>query len=247
MNSGLTSFFNLFGMVLDAFGGLLLAYDLLGGEHGTLRLLIRMGCYTIIGGVLMGLILGAKFAIIGGLTFGISLGLELHRKAKGQTEHNYKFELFIGLLRSFGLGLAIAYSHALSMGLVFGVLSFVLVAILQYFKLVPPIPYAREITPSISLSRFVPPLKRVCVITLLVVASALIAGPGTSQVNFGLQVGLTFGVSFATMVVFAPTLEWLIDTMPDRALGTAGAIMFVIGFILQSVPDLANLLLHPRQ
>jgi hypothetical protein len=39
------------GICLDVFGGLYLAYDLLGGQHGPLRVLTRMVTYSIVFGI----------------------------------------------------------------------------------------------------------------------------------------------------------------------------------------------------
>jgi hypothetical protein len=43
------------GISLDVLGGLYLAYDLLGGQHGPLRLLTRIVTYSIVFGVGYGL------------------------------------------------------------------------------------------------------------------------------------------------------------------------------------------------
>jgi hypothetical protein len=50
---------------LDVIGSLYLAYDLLGGQHGPLRLLTRAVTYSIVFGVGYGL----------GLWFGLAAGL----------------------------------------------------------------------------------------------------------------------------------------------------------------------------
>ena len=46
------------GICLDVLGGLYLAYDLLGGKYGPLRLLTRMVTYSIVFGVGYGIGLG---------------------------------------------------------------------------------------------------------------------------------------------------------------------------------------------
>src|SRR5690348_8810770 len=51
------------GVCLDVLGGLYLAYDLLGGQHGPLRLLTRMATYSIVFGIGYGLGLGFFFGV----------------------------------------------------------------------------------------------------------------------------------------------------------------------------------------
>ncbi len=59
------------GSCLDVLGSLYLAYDLLGGQHGPLRLLTR-GCHVfgIIFGVGYGLGLGLIFGSVAGVVIG---------------------------------------------------------------------------------------------------------------------------------------------------------------------------------
>ena len=57
---------SLTGICLDVLGGLYLAYDLLGGQHGPLRLLTRMVTYSIVFGIGYGLGLGLFFGLASG-------------------------------------------------------------------------------------------------------------------------------------------------------------------------------------
>src|SRR6266480_1912423 len=72
---------SLTGISLDVLGGLYLAYDLLGGRHGPLRLLTRMVTYSIVFGVGYGLGLGLLFGAAAGVSTGLTIALELHRTA----------------------------------------------------------------------------------------------------------------------------------------------------------------------
>ena len=54
---------SLTGICLDVLGGLYLAYDLLGGQHGPLRLLTRAVTYSIVFGIGYGIGLGVFFGI----------------------------------------------------------------------------------------------------------------------------------------------------------------------------------------
>src|SRR5579863_6929187 len=67
------------GIFLDVLGGLYLAYDLLGGQHGPLRLLTRIVTYSIVFGIGFGLGLGLFFGVVSGAATGITVAIELHR------------------------------------------------------------------------------------------------------------------------------------------------------------------------
>ena len=57
---------SLIGICLDVLCGLYLAYDLLGGQHGPLRLLTKMVTYSIVFGIGYGIGLGFFFGVASG-------------------------------------------------------------------------------------------------------------------------------------------------------------------------------------
>ena len=61
------------GTCLDVIGSLYLAYDLLGGQHGPLRLLTRAMTYSIVFGVGYGLGLGWFFGLASGVASGVTI------------------------------------------------------------------------------------------------------------------------------------------------------------------------------
>src|SRR5882724_7313434 len=71
------------GTCLDVLGSLYLAYDLLGGQHGPLRLLTRAVTYSVVFGIGYGLGLGLFFGIAAGVASGITLSIEFTRAARG--------------------------------------------------------------------------------------------------------------------------------------------------------------------
>src|SRR5277367_3056241 len=71
------------GSFLDMLGSLYLAYDLLGGRHGPLRLLTRAVTYSILFVLGYGLGLGLVFGITCGIATGITVSIELNRAARG--------------------------------------------------------------------------------------------------------------------------------------------------------------------
>jgi hypothetical protein len=70
------------GGALDMLGALYLAYDLLGGEHGPLRVLTRAVTYGVLFGSGYGLALGPVFGLASGIAHGISLAWEYSRASR---------------------------------------------------------------------------------------------------------------------------------------------------------------------
>ena len=67
---------SIMGTCLDVLGSLYLAYDLLGGQHGPLRLLTRAVTYSIVFGIGYGLGLGLFFGLAAGIATGITLSCQ---------------------------------------------------------------------------------------------------------------------------------------------------------------------------
>ena len=76
------------GSCLDVLGSLYLAYDLLGGPHGPLRLLTRVVTYSI----LFGLGLGVLFGVASGLSMGGTIAIELNRTSKRHDHFSMPWE-----------------------------------------------------------------------------------------------------------------------------------------------------------
>src|ERR1700689_4811997 len=95
------------GTCLDVLGSLYLAYDLLGGPHGPLRLLTRAVTYSILFGLGYGLGLGFFFGITCGIATGITVSIELNRAARGLRHCSLPWEAFFSAIRgiAFGAGL----------------------------------------------------------------------------------------------------------------------------------------------
>src|SRR5881392_3003496 len=76
------------GTCLDVLGSLYLAYDLLGGQHGPLRLLTRAVTYSLVFGLGFGLGLGVIFGLAAGAANGITVAIELQRAARKQDHYS---------------------------------------------------------------------------------------------------------------------------------------------------------------
>src|ERR1700736_2287000 len=117
------------GTGLDVLGSLYLAYDLLGGQHGPLRLLTRAVTYSIVFGIGYGLGLGLFFGLASGIATGITLAIEFSRAARGLDHYSLLWEgLFsairgfgfgAGLYRILGFGFAIAFAVLITIGQIF--------------------------------------------------------------------------------------------------------------------------------
>src|SRR5881392_542964 len=80
------------GCTVDVLGTLYLAYDLLGGQHGPLRLLTRAVTYSIVFGIGYGLGLGLFFGLASGIATGITLSVEFNRAARGLDHYSLPWE-----------------------------------------------------------------------------------------------------------------------------------------------------------
>jgi len=96
---------SLTGICLDVLGGLYLAYDLLGGQHGPLRLLTKMVTYSIVFGI--GYVSAWFFFESLPSRDGITIAIELHRTASQHDHYPLRWEAVFSAIRAsaFGAGL----------------------------------------------------------------------------------------------------------------------------------------------
>src|SRR5882672_10751703 len=117
------------GTCLDVLGSLYLAYDLLGGQHGPLRLLTRAVTYSVVFGIGYGLGLGPFFGLLTGVGTGVTLAIEFSRASRGLEHYSLWWEAVFSAIRglAFGVGLykilgfefAIAFAGLVTIGQVF--------------------------------------------------------------------------------------------------------------------------------
>jgi hypothetical protein len=110
------------GTCLDVLGGLYLAYDLLGGPHGPLRLLTRAVTYSVV----FWHRLRPRLGII---VWGITLAIEFNRAARGLDHYSLPWEgvssairgsgLAAGLYRMVGIRFAITFALLITIGQIF--------------------------------------------------------------------------------------------------------------------------------
>jgi hypothetical protein len=223
------------GTCLDVLGSLYLAYDLLGGQHGPLRLLTRAVTYSVVFAIGYGVGLGFFFGLASGIATGITISIELNRAARGLNHYSLPWEgLFsairsagfgAGLYRTVGLGFAVAFAMLITVGQVFA-----------YSRgMRPATDYAANLRPRLSKRLFWGAVVR----TVGYIATALICSTFIQHINhpwlFAIRVGLVTGIVTAVGVTFTPYIEYYADNLPERRLGVLGIGLILCGFSLQSI------------
>ena len=223
------------GTFLDVLGSLYLAYDLLGGQHGPLRLLTRAVTYSIVFGVGYGIGLGLFFGLASGLATGITISIELNRAARGLTHYSLPWEGLFSAIRGLAFGAGLYRILGLEYAFAFGTL----ITIGQIFAysrgMRPSIDYIASRRPRLTRRQFSGTVVRtVGYIVTALVCSALVhrfdhAWP------FAIRVGLVTGLVTGIGVTVNPYIEYYADNLPERRLGAFGIALIFCGFALQSL------------
>jgi hypothetical protein len=223
------------GTCLDVIGSLYLAYDLLGGQHGPLRLLTRAVTYSIVFGVGYGLGLGLWFGLAAGLGTGVTISIELNRAARGLGHYPLWGEGIFSatraaafgaaLYRSLGLGFAVAFAVLITIGQMFG-----------YSRgMRPAMDYAATGRPRVSRRMAWGIVMRTAGYT----ASALVCSALVRHVEhawwFAIRVGLVTGIVTGIGGAVIPMIEYYAENLPERRMGAVGIVLILCGFALQSV------------
>jgi hypothetical protein len=223
------------GSCLDVVGSLYLAYDLLGGQHGPLRLLTRAVTYSLVFGVGYGIGLGLFFGVVAGIATGITLAIELNRAARGLDHYSAPWEGVFAAIRglAFGAGLypivgsgfAASFSLLITLGQIFA-----------YSRgMRPAIDYAASRRPRLTRRQFWGTVLR----TVGYIASALACSAFVHHLDhawrFAIRVGLVTGIVTAVGATFNPYIEYYADNLPERRLGAFGIGLILVGFALQSL------------
>ena len=221
------------GSCLDVVGSLYLAYDLLGGQHGPLRLLTRIVTYAIVYGVGYGLGLGPFFGLVAGSATGITAAIELNRVARGFKHYSLPWEAFFSAIRGIGFGVGL-YGIV---GFEFASAFAVVISISQVLA------YSRGVRPSMDYEASRRPrltrgqLWGTVVRTFGYFALALACGALVHRVNwiFAIRVGLVTGIVTGVGMTITPFIEYYADNLPERRLGVFGVALILCGFALQSL------------
>jgi len=229
------AFVSITGTCLDVLGSLYLAYDLLGGQHGPLRLLTRAVTYSVVFGIGYGLGLGLLFGLASGIATGITLAIEFSRASRGLDHYSLFWEgLFsairglgfgAGLYRILGFGFALAFAILITVGQIFA-----------YSRgMRPAADYAAMRRPRLTRRQFWGTVVR----TVGYMLTALICSALIHHVDhawlFAIRVGLVTGIVTGLGITVNPYIEYYADNLPERRLGVFGIGLIFCGFTLQSL------------
>lgn len=223
------------GTCLDLLGSLYLAYDLLGGQHGPLRLLTRAVTYSVVFGIGYGLGLGLFFGLASGIATGITLAIELSRAARGLDHYSLPWEGLFSAIRAFAFGAGLYKIVGFGFAIAFAILVTVGQIIAYSRGMRPALDYAASRRPRLTPRHFWGVVTR----TVGYMISALICSAFIHHVDhpwfFAIRVGLVTGIVTGVGTTFNPYIEYYADNLPERWLGVFGVGLILCGFALQSV------------
>jgi hypothetical protein len=228
-NIALTS---LSGVVLDALGGLYLAYDLLGAKHGPLRRLSRLLTYSAIFGLGYEITLGSAFGLAGALVSGPIADYELQRRSR-QIEPTRTEWVTKSLVRGLAFGIAGSVAVSTRFGIAFGVLTVLAMIITDELGFGTNI-YGTYRKPGLDRRLAVAGVIRGILIGVAGVLGGAIAREADA-LWYGVEIGVVVGVLVNVVAILSPSVEWWVENLPDRALGGYGAFLVLIGSALQTV------------
>ena len=235
MDHHTTAAISIAGTCLDVLGSLYLAYDLLGGQHGPLRLLTRTVTYSIVFGIGYGLGLGLFFGVASGLATGITIAIELNRAARGLNHYSLPWEGLFSAIRGAGFGAGLYRTVGLEFAVTFAILITVGQISAYSRGMRPAAEYAASRRPRLTRRQFWGTVIR----TIGYIATALICSTFIHHVDhpwlFAVRVGLVTGVVTAVGATVNPYIEYYADSLPERRLGIFGVGLMLCGFALQSV------------
>jgi len=223
------------GTSLDVLGSLYLAYDLLGGQHGPLRLLTRAVTYSIVFGVGYAIGLGLFFGLAAGIATGITVSIELNRAARRLDHYSLPWETFFSAIRGVGFGAGLYRMLGLRFAIAFAALITIGQIIAYYRGMRPAIDYVASRRPRITRRQFWGTVVR----TFGYIGTALICSALVHHVDhawlFAIRVGLVTGLATGIGVTVNPYIEYYADNLPERWLGAFGIGLIFCGFALQSL------------
>jgi hypothetical protein len=223
------------GTCLGVLGSLYLAYDLLGGQHGPLRLLTRMVTYSILFGIGYGFGLGLFFGLASGLATGITLSIEFSRAARGLNRFSLPWEALFGAIRGFAFGAGLYRTLGFEYAIAFSILITIGQVIAYSRGMHPAADYVASLRPRLTRRQFWGTVVR----TLGYFASALFCSALVHRVDhawsFAIRVGLVTGIVTGVGGTLYPYIEFYADNLPERRLGALGIGLMLCGFALQSL------------
>jgi hypothetical protein len=230
------------GTCLDVLGSLYLAYDVLGGQHGPLRLLTRAVTYSIVFGLGYGLGLGFFFGLVAGVTTGVTVAIELHRASRGLRHHSLPWEATFSALRGIAFGAGLYSRVGLQFAAAFALLITVGQVIAYSQGMRPAMDYAAVRRPRLSRKQFWGTVVRTAGYILSAMLCSVVVRPVEHPWRFAIQLGLVTGVVTGVGATVNPYIEYYADSLPERRLGAFGVGLILCGFAMQSLQYWLSLL-----
>ena len=237
----IVSLLSLVGVVLNALGGLYLAYDLLGAKRGPLRLLARLFTYSAILGLGYGVLLGLWFGLAGAFFLGPAIEYQLWRRSRGIVPSTLEWVL-LAAVRGLAFGVAGWLTVGRDFGIAFGILSAIVMQVTYEFGFGTNT-YRIYKRPGLDRADVWAGFIRGAVVGLAGILSGAITGRAEA-LRFGIEIGLVVGSLNTAVTILSPPVEWWVDNLPDRALGGYGAFLVLIGSALQTVQYVTPLILR---
>jgi hypothetical protein len=196
------------GSCLDVLGSLYLAYDLLGGRYGPLRLLTRAVTYFVVFGIGYALGLGLFFGLVAGLATGVTLAIELNRAARGLNHYSLPWEALFSSIRSAGFAIGLYPTVGVRFAIAFGLLATVGQVIAYSRNVRPSMDYVADRRPRFTERQFWATVVRtVGYLSAALICSALVHHVDHS-VYFAVRLGLVTGLMTAVGVTLNPYIEY---------------------------------------
>jgi hypothetical protein len=233
MNHHTVAAISIAGSCLDVLGSLYLAYDLLGGQHGPLRLLTRGVTYGIVYGAGYGLGLGPFFGLMSGLAFGFTAAIEINPVSKGERPYTLPWKAFFSVLRGIAYGIGLFRRVGVTFAVLFGALIAAGQTVGYSRGISPTMDYSAARRPRLTRRQFWSTVLR----TFGYCTAALICGAVVHHVDWTLsiRIGLVTGLITGFIQTISPYIEYYADNMPQRVLGVFGIALILVGFSLQSL------------
>lgn len=222
------------GTCLDLLGTLYLAYDLLGGQHGPLRLLTRAVTYSIVFGIGYGLGLGLWFGLVAGIASGVTVSIEFNRAARGLNHYSLPWEALFAAIRGLAFTAGLYPMFGFEFAIAFGII-ITLGQVVAYSRgMRPATDYVVSRRAHLTRRRFVGTIVR----TIGYIITALICGVLVHRPDhawsFAIRVGLVTGLATGIGITLNPFIEYYADNLPERRLGAFGIALIFCGFAMQS-------------
>jgi len=222
------------GSGLDVLGSLYLAYDLLGGQHGPLRVLTRAVTYSVVFGIGYTVGLGLFLGLTAGIATGVTVAIEFNRVARGLDHYSLPWEILFGAIRGVGFAVGLFPTVGLHFAIAFAVLATTGQAIAYSRGMRPSMDYLADRRPRFSRRQFRGTVAR----AVGYIAAALLCSSFVHHVDhpvlFAVRVGFVTGLVTAIGTGINPYIEYYADNLPQRYLGAFGIGLILCGFTLQS-------------